>query len=40
MIDDCNLKSPSSPIVYQNDGGAYYEWVFYTKSSFSREGYI
>lgn len=36
MIDDCNLKSPSSPIVYQQDGGAYYEWVFYTKSSFFR----
>ena len=41
MIDDCNLKSPSSPIVYQNDGGAYYEWVFYTKSSFfKRRFYI
>ena len=37
MIDDCNLKSPSSPIVYQNEGGAYYEWVFYTKSSFFRK---
>ena len=36
MIDDCNLKSPSSPIVYQHEGGAYYEWVFYTKPSFFR----
>ena len=36
MIDDCNLKSPSSPIVYRHEGGAYYEWVFYTKPSFFR----
>jgi hypothetical protein len=41
MIDDCNLKSPSSPIVYKNEGGAYYEWVFYTKPSFfKRRRYI
>lgn len=41
MIDDCNLKSPSSPIVYKNEGGAYYEWVFYTKPSFfKRRFYI
>lgn len=40
MIDDCNLKSPSSPIVYKNEGGAYYEWVFYTKPSFLKGGSI
>ena len=31
----------SSPIVYKNEGGAYYEWVFYTKPSFfKRRRYI
>ena len=39
MIDDCNLKSPSSPIVYKNEGGAYYEWVFYTKPSCDKSRY-
>lgn len=36
MINDCNLKSPSAPIEYRNEGGTYYEWVFYTKPSFFR----
>lgn len=41
MIDDCNLKSPSSPIEYQSDEGGFYEWVFYTKPSFfKRRFYI
>ena len=41
MIDDCNLKSPSSPIEYQNNEGGFYEWVFYTKPSFfKRRFYI
>lgn len=41
MIDDCNLKSPSSPIEYQSDEGVFYEWVFYTKPSFfKRRFYI
>lgn len=34
MIDDCNLKSPSSPILFQNEAGDFFEWVFYTKPSF------
>lgn len=41
MIDDCNLKSPSSPIEYQSHEGGLYEWVFYTKPSFfKRRFYI
>lgn len=40
MIDDCNRKSPTDPIVYRNDAD-YYEWIFYIKPSFfSRRRYI
>jgi uncharacterized membrane protein len=34
MIDDCNRKSPNTPIVYRDDNGKYYEWIFYIKPSF------
>ena len=38
MIDDCNLKSPSSPIVYQNDAapitnGVLYQILLFKRSS-------
>lgn len=40
MIDDCNRKSPTDPIIYQNETD-YFEWIFYIKPSFfSRRRYI
>lgn len=40
MIDDCNRKSPTDPIIYRNESD-YYEWIFYIKPSFfSRRKYI
>lgn len=40
MIDDCNRKSPTDPIIYRSEAD-YYEWIFYIKPSFfSRRKYI
>lgn len=41
MIDDCNRKSPNTPIVYHGEDGKCYEWIFYIKPSFfKRRFYI
>lgn len=34
MIDDCNRKSPTTPIIYHGEDGKCYEWIFYIKPSF------